>query len=195
MLDKSFWANYIKWSDKNFAKKWYIFISCIFAPVFLLLEILSYKKIWENFILYEIGENEDFCKWLDNNEFGIEKKFGVITRIYKKDVIMPDDEKLSVFKTKELEFLIYKEYQDEFVKRFENNFQIDIENYVSLICDVSLQRIAETKEFMRIYELSLVFYRYDRFIIALRTFKTWLVIIAILIILTVSVLGILGYFR
>lgn len=188
MNEKSFSARYINWSDKNFSKKWYIVLSCIFAPIFFLLEYISYKKIWENFILTEIGENEDFCKWLDLNEFGFDKKFNLITRIYKKDIIFPDDEKLSVYKTKDLEFTIYKEYFEAFIEKLEKYFQFDMENYVSLLCDVSLKRIGDTKEFMKIYEVSFVFYRYDRFIIALRTFKNWFNIFCVFVLIFIILL-------
>lgn len=195
MNDKSFWAKYIRWSDKYFAKKWYIILSCIFAPVFFFLELFSMKKIWDNFILDEIGENEDFCKWLDINEFGIEKKFGTVTRIYKKDIIMPDDEKLGVYKAKELEYIIYNEYNDAFIEKLEKYFQFDIENYVSLLCDVTVSRIQDSHDFIKIYEISLVFYRYDRFIIALRTLKSWLYIISLTLLSVLAIIFLTNYFR
>lgn len=195
MNDKSFWSRYIRWSDRNFSKRWYIILSIIFAPVFLFLERMSMKHIWEYFILTEIGENEEFCKWLDHNEFGLEKKLGLLTRIYKKDIVTEDDDKLGVYNTKELELIIYKEYHQAFIKKLEENFQFDIENFVSLLCDAYIQRAEDSNVLMRVYEISLVFYRYDRFIIAYRTMKTWMWVFALILVCLFVAFLATGYFR
>lgn len=163
---------------KGFPLFLYNLFKIVFSPIDFLFEYLNTRMNWK-LITDQIGENPDFVKFLDKNEFGLGR-----WKIYKKDIIEPGSD-LDSFPSDKLKMMIIKEYVDELMK-FMKNSSIAIEDIVSL--NVSVENIKNSDDYLKLYTVELYYYRLGSYLISRRRFYKWIMIF-ILLVITILILN------
>lgn len=167
----NFFDKFISWSSKS--GYLYKFLSIVFAPIFYFIYWRECVTFW-NIITNEIGDKKDIIDFLDKNEFGVGK-----FKLYKGDVIYEDSE-LSIYGNEQLKQVITQEYSEMLLSLFKKNCSIDIENYISLIVQIDIERNENTNQIFKIYHVIITYYRIGLFDKSVLMFKWWLAFVAVI---------------
>lgn len=147
-------------------------------PYFFIIEYFVRLRLWKKIIVPELITNDNVITFLDKQEFSY--KNGII---FKQDLIESNEyfDRLDLNNAKEV---IKKEYIETLDKLFQENIQINIEDWITILINVDFKYVQEkqTGELIRgrIYEVKIQFCREFFYLRARKYFLIWVFIISIL---------------
>lgn len=151
----------------------------ILIPAYYIFERIYYKKIWKNYVVKSLIENDNVFLWFENNGFEMKNNcFHLVDLLQSQEI----DEKLRAD--------IRQNWIDKFLMILNKNINFDIENYISLVCKIDLKFIEQNGEMFKhpIYDINIQSCRYEILNICHKRFIKWvLLLIIILSIITVLI--------
>jgi hypothetical protein len=150
---------FLEWTDKLPVNKFYRYLKAIiqfiFLPIIVLLEILVYRYIW-NLVVKDICSDDELVKFLDDNEFTINR-----WKFIKKDLITKQNPMFNR-QEEEIEFELTRQFSEAVTNIIRRNIISNIEQYISIVSNLKTYNSN-----IKIYSVSIVYYRinivYNRF--------------------------------
>lgn len=145
--------------------KWNKITYYLLLPLSIIFEYYLYRKYWK-IILDEIDSSEDLVDWLNEQEFGLKG-----SKLYKSDLI-DSDSFLDTLDLVELQVKVKGEFAKKLVDLFQENLQVDIENYIEMKI---LTGYANSTTKIKQYSVIIRYYRYQYLLNSLKVLPLWLI--------------------
>lgn len=172
--------NIFNFLENMWMNKFNRFIYKLFSPVFLILEIITFRYYWNKIIIPELITNDKIFDFLDKNEFGFKRG-----RIIKKD-LFDDNEFYDSLNLDEAKAKIKSEFVETITNLLSTETNIDIENYLTMIVLTDLKITKNQGEIYR-NKVYTVYIQFCRYYFLMKCIKYTIIWISLLLISILSI--------